>query len=94
MELNYTQEYSLIDLRKSWLELDINKSQGDHALFIKYFTDDKISVLVIYIDDIIIAYDNNNNNKRVLQKKIVENFEIMKLCKLKYFIDVELAQLE
>lgn len=51
------------------------QNKGDPTLFIKHSYDDKISIVIIYIDDLIIIGDVNQENE-ALKKKLAKEFKI------------------
>ncbi|RDY11219.1 hypothetical protein CR513_04153, partial [Mucuna pruriens] len=51
--------------------LRYRKSQGDHTLFIKHSTDSKITLLLVYVDDMIVIGDDEIE-KLILKEKKVE----------------------
>ncbi|RDX80701.1 hypothetical protein CR513_38719, partial [Mucuna pruriens] len=57
------------------ISLGYRQSQGDHTLFIKHSHDGKITLLLVYVDDMILA----------------TQFEIKELGKRKYFLGIEVA---
>ena len=70
--------------------LDTNKNQGDHTLFIKHSDEGGVTILLVYVDDIIVAR-NDENEKEALKKCLVREFEIKELGRLKYFLGIEVA---
>ena len=66
------------------------QSQGDHTLFIKHSTTGKVTILLVYVDDIIVTGDDSTERER-LKKGLVQEFEIKELGKLKYFLGIEVA---
>ena len=66
------------------------KSQGDHTLFIKHSDEGGVTVLLVYVDDIIVT-GNDEEEKEALSKCLVREFEIKELGRLKYFLGIEVA---
>ena len=66
------------------------QSQSDHTLFIKHSIARKVAALLVYVDNIIVT-ENDEREKHELKKKLVEEFEIKELEKLKYFLGIEVA---
>ncbi|RDY03252.1 Copia protein, partial [Mucuna pruriens] len=65
-------------------------SQGDHTLFIKYSPDGKLTLLLVYADDMIVIGDDEIE-KLTLKEKLATQFEMKELGKLKYFLRIEVA---
>jgi hypothetical protein len=65
------------------------QSNSDHTLFIKYRLS-KVTVLIVYVDDMIITRDDKEEISR-LQKELATEFE-MNLGGLKYFLGIEVAR--
>jgi hypothetical protein len=63
---------------------------GDHTLFYKH-SEQKITILAVYVDDIIITGDDEGEITR-LQKCLSQAFEVKDLGKLKYFLGIEVAR--
>ena len=51
------------------------QSQGDHTLFIKHFNSREVTILIVYIDDIIIKEDDIMERDK-LRKRLFAKFEI------------------
>nr|KYP52093.1 hypothetical protein KK1_026003 [Cajanus cajan] len=66
------------------VSLGYRQSQGDHALFIKHSSTGKLTLLLVYVDDMIIAGDDET-------KKLTAQFEMKDLGKLKYFLGIEVV---
>lgn len=71
-------------------EFGYKQSQGDHTLFIKHTAARGVTALLVYVDDIIIT-GNDEKEKGDLKQKLVREFEIKELGKLKYFLGIEVA---
>lgn len=67
------------------------QSQADHTTFYKHSREVKITILIVYVDDIILTRDNNIEVKR-LKKSLDDDFEIKDISALKYFFGVEFAR--
>lgn len=67
------------------------QSQGDRTLFIKYSTLGGVTILIVYVDDIIVTW-NDEVEKKVLKKYLAKEFEIKDLGRLKYFLGIEVAR--
>ena len=66
------------------------QSQKDHTLFIKHSNSGEVTILIIYIDDIIITVDDSMEKDK-LRKRLFAEFEIKELGRLKYLLGVEVA---
>ena len=90
--------YGLKQSRRAWFgrfakvmkELRYRQSQGDHTLFIKHSAAGGVTVLLVYVDDIIVT-GNDEQEKVELKKKLVKEFEIKELGRLRYFLGIEVA---
>ncbi|RDX77885.1 hypothetical protein CR513_41924, partial [Mucuna pruriens] len=81
LDLNNLLEYGLEDLLK--------QSQGNHTFFIKHSPYGKLTLLLVYVDDMIVI-DDDEIEKLTLKEKLATQFE-MKLGKLKYFLGIEVV---
>jgi hypothetical protein len=63
---------------------------GDHTVFYRY-SKGKITILAVYVDDIIITGDNEGEIAR-LKKCLSKAFEVKDLGRLKYFLGLEVAR--
>lgn len=72
------------------LRIGYKQSQGDHTLFVKHSSNGKITILLVYVDDIIIAGDDVEEKRR-FQDQLTQEFEIKELGRLKYFLGIEVA---
>nr|KYP36608.1 Copia protein [Cajanus cajan] len=66
------------------------QSQGDHTLFIKHSPNGKLTILLVYVDNMILVGDDEEE-KLTLKKKLTTQFEMKDLGKLKYFLGIEVA---
>ena len=66
------------------------QSDSDHTLFYRK-RHEKIAVLIIYVDDMIITGDDQDEIDR-LEKRLSEEFEMKDLGGLKYFLGIEVAR--
>jgi len=66
------------------------QSQGDHTLFIKHSENGKLTLLLVYVDNMIITGDDEIE-KQNLKERLSAQFEIKNLGKLKYFLGIEVA---
>ncbi|CAI8590794.1 unnamed protein product [Vicia faba] len=72
------------------VSLGYKQSQCGHTLFIKNSQNGKLTILLVYIDYIIIA-GNDGFEKKNLRKELAAQFEMKDLGKLKYFLGMEVA---
>jgi len=75
---------------KVMMSLGFKQSQGDHTLFIKHSKSRGVTMLLVYVDDIIVTGDDEEEQK-LLSQHLAKNFEIKTLGKLKYFLGIEVA---
>ncbi|EXB62836.1 Lysosomal alpha-mannosidase [Morus notabilis] len=67
------------------------QSQADHTMFYKHTEKGKLSILIVYVDDIIMTGDDIEELAG-LKKRLADNFEIKDLGALKYFLGMEFAR--
>lgn len=70
--------------------LGYKQSQGDHTLFFKHSQGGKLTVLLVYVDDIIVTGDDLIE-RHFLKEKLSAEFEMKDLGQLKYFLGIEVA---
>ena len=70
---------------QAMVSLGYQQSQGDHTLFIKHSQNGKLTLLLVYVDDMIITGDNEIE-KQNLKERLAAQFEMKDLGKLKYFL--------
>lgn len=68
-----------------------HQSQADHTLFYKRSEKGKISILIVYMDDIILTGDDYEGLTN-LKKGLVRDFEVKDLGPLKYFLGMEFVR--
>ena len=91
--------YGLKQSPRAWFErfgkvvkrLGYIQSQADHTLFYKHSANNKIAILIVYVDDIILTGDDSLELKN-LREKLAKAFEIKELGPLKYFLGIEFAR--
>ena len=69
---------------------DYIQSNGDHSLFYKHSNQSKVTILVIYVDDIIIT-GNDPAEKAKLEQVLMKEFTIKNLGRMKYFLGIEIS---
>jgi hypothetical protein len=67
------------------------QGESDHTLFIKYNPSGKITILIVYVDDIVLTGDDVTEMER-LKRNLAVKFEIKDLGSLKYFLGMEVAR--
>jgi len=67
------------------------QAQSDHTMFTKFSSDMKISVLIVYVDDIILTGDDYGGLEQ-LKEKLAKEFEIKDLGEMRYFLGMEVAR--
>lgn len=67
------------------------QSQADHSLFIKQSSDGKKSILLVYVDDMIITGDDIHEIEN-LKRRLHSMFKVKDLGKLQYFLGMEIAR--
>lgn len=72
-------------------EFGYSQCQADHTLFIKRSTEGKTTILIVYVDDIIVTGDCEEEI-RSLKVFLAQEFEIKDLGNLKYFLGMEVAR--
>jgi hypothetical protein len=91
--------YGLKQSPRAWFDrfrhvlVKIGFAQGhsDHTLFVKRTSGDKVVVLLVYVDDIILT-GNDTTGIEDVKKRLAEEFEIKDLGVLKYFLGMEVAR--
>ena len=73
----------------SLLKNNFVKSTADHSMFIKH-TQNSTTIILVYVDDIIVTGNDNEEIKRVKQS-LKDEFDIKDLGKLSYFLGIEIA---
>lgn len=68
------------------------QSNYDHTLFLKKKTC-KITVLIVYVDDIV-GIGDDLEDRQTLQSYLAREFEMKDLGSLKYFLGIEVARLK
>ncbi|RVW72252.1 Retrovirus-related Pol polyprotein from transposon RE1 [Vitis vinifera] len=76
---------------KAVLKLGYKQGQADHTLFVKKSHAEKMAILIVYVDDIILS-GNDMEELQKLKKYLSEEFEVKDLGNLKYFLGMEVAR--
>ena len=85
MVLNNHLEHGLTDSPKYLKQDGYSQTQADHVLLVKHFTDGRITILIVYVDDILLT-GNHEGEMRRLKMLLSKEFEIKDLGHLKYFL--------
>lgn len=91
MALNISQEFGLSVLVKSCPFMAFFRIKQVTLYFVNILENSKISNLVVYVYDIILANDDEACLAD-LKKKLTCEFQIKNLDMLKYFLGIEFAQ--
>ena len=70
--------------------MNYKQSNADHTLFYKR-DGDKLTVLIVYVDDIIITGNHKDEIKK-LKKQLAQEFEVKDLGLLRYFLGIEVSR--
>ena len=70
--------------------LGYKQSQGDRTLFIKHSTSGGVTVLLVFVDDIIVTSDDWKE-QLLLSQHLAKEFEMKTLGRLKYFSGIEVS---
>lgn len=62
-----------------------SQCQADHTLFIKQSIKDKLAIIFVYVDDIIVIEDHEEEISQ-FKKLLAQEFEVTDLENLKYFL--------
>jgi len=91
--------YGLKQSPRAWFEKftqfvkkqEYTQGQADHTLFTKSGQNGMITVLIVYVDDIILTGNDEIEMER-LKRNLAADFEIKDLGPLKYFLGMEVAR--
>lgn len=76
---------------KAMILIGYRQSQKDHTLFIKHSNSREVTILIVYVDDIIITKDDFMERDKLRKRLSIES---KKLGRLKYFLSIEVAHSE
>ena len=90
--------YGLKQLPRAWFEnftqsvknMGYTQGQTNHTMFYKHSCNGKITILIVYVDDIILTRSDEGEMLR-LKKALAQSFEIKDLGNLRYFLGIEVA---
>ena len=71
--------------------LGYQQSNGEHTLFFKHTSPNLLTILIVYVDDILIT-GNNLEEIKCLERHLHKNFQVKQLGPLKYFLGIEFAR--
>ena len=74
---------------KAMKKYRFSQFQVDYTLFVKHSSKERITILIVYVDDIILTGDDE---KEMDSKFLAKEFEIKDLGNLKYFLGMEVAR--
>ena len=77
-------------LTQAMISMGYRQSQGDHTMFTKHSHEGKLTLLLVYVDDMIVTGDDEHD-KQMLKEKLAAQFEMKDLGKLKYFLEIDVA---
>ena len=91
--------YDLKQSSKAWFKRfdkavtcnGFNQNQVNHTMFYKHKGNDKVVVLIVYVDDIILT-GNDKTKLTFVKKKLADDFQIKDLGTLKYFLGMEFVR--
>ncbi|GAA0184850.1 transmembrane signal receptor [Lithospermum erythrorhizon] len=66
------------------------QSQANHTMFIKHTGNGKVTILIVYVDDIIVTCDDMAEIKNI-KRWLATEFEVKDLGMMKYFLGMEIA---
>ena len=76
--------------RHAMCDMGYKQCNGDHTVFYRY-SERRITILAVYVDDIIITGDDEVEISR-LKRNLSKEFEVKDLGQLKYFLGIEIAR--
>lgn len=76
--------------RRAIIQMGYKQSNGEHTLFYKR-SDDKVTILIVYVDDIIITGSDAQETER-LKMQLAKEFEVKDMGQLRYFLGIEVSR--
>ena len=67
------------------------QGQLDHTMLFKQSNDGRMTILIVYVNDIILTGDNTGEVER-LKKVLAIEFEVKDLGQMRYFLRMEVAR--
>ena len=91
--------YGLKQSPRAWFERltrvvkkeGFTQCQSDHTMFVKHSLEGKVTLFIVYVDDIVITGDDHNQIDH-LKSFLERELEVKNLGQLKYFLGMEMAQ--
>lgn len=91
--------YGLKQSPRAWFErfnrvvkqYGYKQAQSDHTLFFKHSQEGKVSILIVYVDDMILTGDDYGEQEK-LKSLLAKEFEVKHLGPMKYFLGMEVAR--
>ena len=91
--------YGLKQSPRAWFEkfsdsiksMGYTQGQTDYTMFYKHSHEGKITILIVYVDDIILT-GNDEHEIRRMKESLAQKFEIKDLGNLRYFLGIEVAR--
>lgn len=65
--------------------------QSDHTMFIKHSLEGKVTLFIVYVDDIVITGDDHDQIEH-LKNFLAREFEVKDLGQLKYFLGMKITR--
>lgn len=92
MQISLNNHHRWFDRFKKVLKQDgYSQCLADHTLFVKHSTSGRLTVLIVYVDDIVLT-GNNEEEINHLKNLLSKEFEIKDLGHLTYFLGMEVAR--
>ncbi|KZV22301.1 Cysteine-rich RLK (receptor-like protein kinase) 8 [Dorcoceras hygrometricum] len=91
--------YGLKQSPRAWFDkfskvvkmLGYRQGQADHTLFVKHSNHGHITILIVYVDDIIVTGDDSHEMTNI-KLMLAKEFEVKDLGPLRYFLGMEIAR--
>lgn len=99
LEANLSQPLQQLDMKNALLNVEYKsiwgygslQSQVDYTMFYKHSSDSMLTILVVYVDDIIFTSDKLSKLEKLIEI-LAQEFEIMDLVQLRYFLGMEITR--
>lgn len=99
LEANLSQPLQQLDMKNALLNVEYKsiwgygslQSQVDYTMFYKHSSDSMLTILVVYVDDIIFTSDKLSELEKLIEI-LAQEFEIMDLVQLRYFLGMEITR--